>query len=193
MNNERTDLIRAMDAIARSQERWLRDLAAVCQGDPRFLDAFRRWREWLTLLKVQLLRAEQRLLHYLLVPEKLRPWRDCPHTGASHHDSYQHWQKRIPPYLDALHLDTRYMRISDPRDLDLEPSVALASTDLVAIASIAEHTQQALRSHPLQGDEPWLEDLAFYQVLAPWKVHGFTPLADALRWLDCFLSEMEEL
>lgn len=193
MSNERTDLIRALDAIARSQERWLQDLQAVCQGDPRFLDAFRRWREWLTLLKVQLLRAEQRLLHYLLVPENLRPWRDFPRSGRSHHQSYRLWQERIPPYLDALHLDTRYIRLADPRDLEQEPAVALASTDLVALAAIAEHTQHALRECPANGNEPWLEDLAFYQVLAPWKVHGFAPLADVLRWIDSFLAEMDEI
>ena len=37
---EPTDLVRALQAIGRSQARLLRDIREVCAGDPRFLDAF---------------------------------------------------------------------------------------------------------------------------------------------------------
>ncbi|TVR43638.1 MAG: hypothetical protein EA402_09290 [Planctomycetota bacterium] len=190
---ENSDLRRALAAIHRSQSRWLADLTIVCQGDPRFLDAFRRWREWLTLLKLQLIRAEDRLLHYLLVPEERRPWRDFPLRKPSQADSFRRWDSCITPYFKALHIDTRFRRLGDVRDLDGEASIALASTDLVAVASIAEHTQAALRHVAAEGEAEGLEDLAFFHVLAPWKVQGLRPLTDVLQWLDAFLAEMDEL
>lgn len=193
MSSEPTDLVRSLSAIQRSQRRFLADCAVVCQGDPRFRDAFRRWREWLTLLKLQILRAEGRLLHYLLVPEELRPWHDFPGGGIRHQDAYRRWDQRITPYLEALHIDTRYVRLADVRDPDTEITTALAGTDLVAVASIAEVTQGALDRQALDGDAKWLEDLAFHHVLAPWKVQGLRPLDDCLRWLDAFLGEMDEL
>lgn len=191
--HESTDLIRALSAIARSQARLLHDMEVVSTGDPQFLDAFRRWREWLTLLKLQIIRAEGRLLHYLLVPEELRPQRDFAGGPSRQRDSYRRWDALIPPYLNALHIDTSYLRLADNRDLDGEVSIALMSTDLVALASLMETTQAALSYRPLEAGAPWLEDMAFYHVLAPWKVQGLRPLNDVLRWFDSFLAEMDIL
>ena len=188
-----TDLVRALQAIARSQTRLLRDIREVCAGDPRFLDAFRRWREWLTLLKLQLIRAEGRLLHFLMVPEDRRPWQEYRPKSKSLQGTYHEWDGIIPPYLRALHIDSRYLRLPDIRELEGEAVVAMASTDLVALTSVMEVTQHAIEQRAFDQHSPWLEDMAFYHVLAPWKVQGLQPLNDVLRWLDSFLSEMDEL
>ena len=190
---EPTDLVRALQAIGRSQSRLIRDIKEVCAGDPRFLDAFRRWREWLTLLKLQLIRAEGRLLHYLMVPEDRRPWKEYPIRSKSLQSSYHEWDQIIPPYLQALHIDTRYLRIPDLRELEHEAVIALAATDLVAVSSVMEVSQFALEQYSFDQHTPWLEDMAFYHILAPWKVQGLRPLADFLRWMESFLGEMDEL
>ncbi|MHC5068120.1 MAG: hypothetical protein ACYTF0_05990, partial [Planctomycetota bacterium] len=111
------DLSRALEAIRRTQRRWLRDVDDCCRGDARFLDAFRRWEEQLTLLKLQIHRAEQRLLHYLLIPEEHRPWRDMRSGDNDTNATYRRWLHRIEPYVHGRHIDTAYRRLNDCRDL----------------------------------------------------------------------------
>lgn len=193
MDHRPVDLVRALSAIRRTQERWLTDLAGVCVGDPRFHDAFRRWQEQLSLLRLQLLRAEGRLLHYLMVPDERRPRGRVPGPSLDRPARYGHWQGRISDYLLALHLDTRYRRLVDPLDLTAEAVTADVVTDLVALAVLAEETGAALSELPDLGPVDHLEDLAFFRVLSPWRIRGLGHLHDVLRWLDGFLVEHSEL
>lgn len=189
-----TDLIRALEAIRRTQARWLRDLEATCDGDPHPLDAFRRWEELLTLLKLHVHRAEQRLLHYLMVPEdRRRPWRELPDGETSGHAAYHRWLGRIDPYLRALGVETAYRRIGSILDHDEEAVTADAVTDLIAVAEVAETTGAALDRFQRAGTPEQLEDLAFYHVLSPWKQHGMPALLDVLRWLAAYLNEHDEV
>ncbi|MFW5858748.1 MAG: hypothetical protein ACOCYP_01880 [Planctomycetota bacterium] len=188
-----TDLIRALDAIARVQARWLADLEQVTAGEPRFLDAFRRWEETLSLLKVHIHRAEQRLLHYLLVPQAQRPYHDFDHEPPDRRARFAHWTRRTTGYFDALHIDTAYRRLSTITDPFEEAATADICTDLVALAVLAETTGSALERFANGGDQAHLEDLAFYHVLNPWKREGLPPLLDVLRWLNALSAERDEL
>ena len=188
------DLTRALQALARVQTRWLEDVRSMCAGDPRFLDAFRRWEEALTLLKVYLHRIEAKLLHLLLVPPERRPWKELPPSTKPGPAGYAHWNQVISPYFKALHIDTTYRRLADCLDLDGEALTADAVTDLVAIAEICDSTSRALeRLGAIENDPAYLEDLAFFHVLSPWKQQGLPALFDFLRWLNAFLSERDSL
>jgi hypothetical protein len=187
------DLVRALEAIGRTQHRWLTDLEQVCSGEPRFLDAFRRWQEWLTLIKLHLVRAEQRLLHFLLVPEERRPWREFPGPAPRQREAWARWEEPIVSYLHGLHIDTIYRRIGSTRDLDGEVINADIATDITALAVLADTTGRALARLDPTREPAWLEDLAFYHVLSPWKLQGQSALHDVLRWLDEFLSDLAEI
>lgn len=188
-----TDLIRALEAIRRTQARWLADVTAQCHDDPRFLDAFRRWEEQLTLLKLHLHRAEQRLLHFLMVPEERRPWREFPGIESDSQTTYQRWMHLVAPYFRTLHISTAYRRLGHILDLHEEAVTADIVTDLVAVCEVAESTGRVLEHFAAEGQPDNLEDLAFFHVLAPWKQHGMPALLDVLRWLQAFLSEHDEL
>ena len=188
-----TDLVRALSAIRRSQQRWLADVRSVCAGDPRFLDAFRRWEEELTLIKLHLHRAEQRLLHFLMIPEEMRPWRELPGLDSDSHTTFQGWMKLVGPYFRGLHIDTRYRRLGRVLELDGEAITADVITDLVAICEVAETTGAAMDTFDRGGNRAYLEDVAFFHVLSPWKQHGMPAMLDFLRWLHEFLAEQDEL
>ena len=188
-----TDLIRALEAIRRTQARWLEDVRQLCRGDPRFLDAFRRWEEQLTLLKLHLHRAEQRLLHFLMVPEDRRPWREFPGLESDAQATYQHWMRTVAPYFRQLHIETTYRLLASILDPCEEAVTADIITDLVAVCETAETTGRALEHFHKEGHTGLLEDLAFYHVLSPWKQHGMPALFDLLRWLHAILAEHEEL
>ncbi len=187
------DLSRALAAIERTQSRWLNDIRSCCHGEPRFLDAFRRWEEQLTLLKLQVHRAEQHLLHYLLVPEDLRPWNDLPGQVLDRKHCWAKWNDRLLPWMQSLHIDTFYRRI--PAVLD-DQSVAVSAdiiTDFVAICEVAESTNTAMKRFLSLRNHDHLESLAFYHVLSPWKQHGMPALLDCLRFLYEFLNTHDEL
>jgi len=189
-----TDLIRALAAIARTQQLWLEDLGEVCAGDdPRFQEAFRRWQELLAMLRLHLLRAEQRLLNYLLLPDESRDRADHPGDASRYRDAHRRWDQRIQACFGPLHLDTRYRRIDRVLDLDDDGIVADVTTDLANLAALAESTGSSLdRVHEAEAGG-FLQDLAFFHVISPWKIRGRRTLADVQRWLDEFLEEDEEL
>lgn len=189
------DLIRALEAIQRCQLRFIEDLATTCAGDPCFLQAFRRWQETLTLLKLHLHRAEQRLLHFVLMPEERRKWKDLPGPRKRHQrqESFATWNKRVIPYFQSLHIDTRYMRVSSILDLDEGSIIADITTDIVALAETCENTGEALDKFKAMSDPCYLEDLAFYHVLNPWKQQGTHALMDVLRWINEFLHHHTDL
>ncbi|MDA3961448.1 MAG: hypothetical protein PF961_11705 [Planctomycetota bacterium] len=188
-----TDLIRALEAIRRTQTRWLADVERLCQGDPRFQDAFRSWQEQLTLLKLHIHRAEQRLLHFLLVPEEHRPWTEFPGLETNSQAGWQRWMRMVGPYFRSLHIDTSYRRLGCILDPLEEAVTADVLTDLVAVCEVADSTNRALEHFHKEGHSELLEDLAFYHVLSPWKQHGLPALGDLSRWLTAFLAEHEEL
>ena len=83
-------------------------------------------------------------------PENAQPASQLSGLGQSH-----------PPYLKALHIDTRYLRLPEPLELEGEAVVSLAATDLVAICSVMDICQHAMDEQELDQKAPWLEDLAF--------------------------------
>jgi len=186
------DLARALEAIRRTQRRWLADLEQACDGEPRFLDAFRRWEEQLTLLKLQLHRAEQRLLHYLLLPEDRRPWRELPGPAPSSQETYQRWMHRVGPYMRSLHIDSSYRRVAHVLDPQEEAVTADVVTDIVALAELAQSTCAALDRLQSDAAADCLQDLAFFHVISPWKQLGMPALFDVLRWINAFLGEHDE-
>lgn len=191
-----TDLIRALDAIQRTQHRWLKDLSATChQHDPRFLEACRRWQESLSLLQLHLVRAEQRLLHFLLVPEERRPWKELPGTQRKHdrRERFAHWNRLLLPYLQSLQVNTNYCRVANVLDLDQAAVTADITTDFVALAEMCENTGEALNRFKSVSDKGCLEDLAFYHVLSPWKQQGMPALQDCLRWIHATLRQHDEI
>lgn len=189
-----TDLLRALEAIQRTQQRWLQDVTTVSAGDPRFLDAFRRWEEWLTLIKLHIHRAEQRLLHLLMLPEDRRTWREVPHHQSDSGTTYRHWMRCVGPYFRGLHIDTSYRRIADSHDMHAEAVTADALTDLVALCEIAASTNQVLDRVLGTSETPEvIEDLAFFHIISPWKQLGMPAWFDWMRWLNEFLREHDEL
>jgi hypothetical protein len=190
------DLERALTAIDRVGRRFLHDIQTTTrQPDPRFSEAFRRWEEQLTHLKLALHRAEQKLLHYLLVPEDFRPWRDLPGTITPQQKRQitLDWHRRIDAYFRLLHIDGRFRRLHDPLDLVAEAITADIQTDMVEVAALVQITGQALTKLAAPGDATILEDLAFYHVISPWKQRGMPALFDVLRWLNEFLAEHDSL
>ncbi|MFW5846337.1 MAG: hypothetical protein ACOCXJ_08930, partial [Planctomycetota bacterium] len=92
------DLLRSLTAIRRAQGRWLDDvLGTTAANEPRFSEVFRRWSQQLTLIRLTLLRAEHMLLHYLLVPIEMRPWRELPAPPQIGPDDCRAWQDRLAP------------------------------------------------------------------------------------------------
>ncbi len=191
-----TDLIRALDAIQRTQARWLEDVARTCSNkEPCFREACRRWAESLSLIQLHLVRAEQRLLHFLLVPEDRRPWRDLPGNPRKHdrRERFAHWNSLILPYVQSLRISTSYRRIANILDLEQEAVTADVITDLVALAEMCENTGEALDRFKNLSDKSCLEDLAFYHVLSPWKQQGMQALLDTQRWLHAYLRQHDEI
>ncbi|MBA3710430.1 MAG: hypothetical protein H0W83_16620, partial [Planctomycetes bacterium] len=182
------ELLRALAALHLSQSRWLADLGEACQGDPAFAASFRRGQEELTMVKLQLHRAENRLLHYLLVPHHQRPWRECGLPAGDHRALAAQWTQRLAGWFGDLRLDGSYRRLTSVLALDEEAATADIVTDLAAVAGTAESTMPALARLGRGVDPAALEDLAFYHVLSPWKQHGGSALIDCLRWLNDMLG-----
>lgn len=195
LDRESDDLRRSLDALGRSQARWLRDLASTCTGDPRFLDAFRRWHEGLALIRLHLLRTEQRLLHLLLVPELHRP---APGDLGPPPDPTAAWRELDPlvtGYLRSLRLETCYRTVDAPLDPQAEAVTRDAATDLVALAAVAQATAPVFAglAHRRIDDHRGLDDLAFFHVVCPWRRRGLPALSGALAWLGAVLAENEDV
>lgn len=186
------DLARSLAAIHRTQQRWLNDLDQSCRSEQHFVDAFRRWQEQLTLLRLHLIRAEGRLLQYLLLPPAVRE-ADAPSPDPDP----AAWSSRldqIDAWFRHLRLDTRYRRLEDPLDLNDKATTADIVTDLTTLAVLAADTGAALgRRQALDLAPSGLEDLAWFRVIAPWRTRGRAPLLDCLRWLTDILDEHGDL
>lgn len=188
------DLRQALAAQLRLQQRLLTDIRhTLDEPDPHFQDAFRRWEEQLSHLKWLFHRCERLLLHYLLVPEQHRPWKELPGPRIDHRPLLQAWQTPISHYFRLFHIDGTYRRLADPLNLTDEASTADVTTDLVAVCAMMDATSQSGSRVLDQIDDSQVEDLAFYHVVSPWKQRGLPALFDVLRWLHAYLSEYDAL
>ncbi len=187
------DLAQALGAIHRAQILWLADLDQVSHGDPSFIDAFRRWQEQLTALSLHYLRAENRLLHYLMAPLKGRVWKESSAPVGDRLAIAQRWTSRLTVYFQSVHVDTTYLRLPSALEPGEEPMIADVITDIVALAETAEATMPALARLANGADLDAIEDTAFYRVLSPWKQRAHPAAHDVLRWLAEVLREHDEL
>lgn len=186
-------LAHAMAMLRHAEEAWLDDLVQTCRGEPAFTDALRRWEERLTLLKLQLHRMEQRLLHYLLAPGGGTPDHDLPPAPAvDRRVVARAWRERLEAWFTAHRIDSAYRRLDSVLDHDQEAVTADIITDLVTVAEIAEVTLAALADLDARRDYAHLEDLAFFRVVSPWRAQGMGALLDVLRWLSETLREQDD-
>ena len=184
------DLVRALAALRRVQALWLADVGQAGAGDLSFVDAFRRWQEQLTCIKLHLHRVENHLLHYL-VSNPARTWREDAGDGESRRASSSPWIARLGDYVQQVRVETSYRRLPSALDLSEEAVTADIVTDLALVATTAEASMPALARAP-QTDAAALDDLAFYRVVAPWRL-AQPALIDVMRWLGEVLREHEDL
>jgi hypothetical protein len=187
------DLLRCLSALQRAQGAWLADLAGVCATtDVAFTEVFRRWQEQLTSTKLHLHRSESRLLHFVLTPQ-VRELHQAARIAVD--DDYalaKTWQHRLEAWFHDIHLETTYRRLENLRDLDNEPVNADIISDLVTLAELAEQTAPILVRIAAERDLRTTQDLAFFGVLAPWRVRGLPALHSVLGWLAETLSEEDD-
>ncbi len=186
------ELLRALSALRLSQSRWLGDLGEACAGDPAFAACFRRWQEELTMVKLQLHRVENRLLHFVLASEGERERRESRVRIADGRAAAAAWRQRLEEWFGRIHLGTAYRRLESLVDLDQEAVTADIITDLSALAEVVEITEPALAEIAHSRDPAALEEIAFYRVVGPWKRLGLPALHDTLRWLSETLGEQED-
>ncbi len=183
------DLLRCLAALQRSQAAWLADAAATCPQDPAFTAAFRRWQEQLTQLKLHLHRSEGRLLHFVLSPQAAAVHREVHSPDDPGRAIARAWRHRLQEWFATIHLDSTYMRLDNVRDLSTELVNADIITDFTTLAELAQSTAPILDRIAIDRDLGSAQDLAFYGVLAPWRVRGLLALHDCLRWLNETLSD----
>ena len=180
------DLWRALAALQRAQGDWLADLNATCpakgQGDAAFAEVFRRWQEQLTRVKLNVHRAEGRLLSFVHSPTAGLVRRDAllPPTNPS----FSAWRNRIEPWFDRIHIDRSYRWLDRLRDEGDEPVRRDLATDLALLAELVGNTGPLLAVIAQERDLRTLEDLAFSRIIAPWRTSGLAALHPILRWLD---------
>lgn len=176
-------LIGSLGAIQRSQSLLLVDLEQTCRGDQAFLEAFRRWEELFTAVRLQVLRAEARLYHLALASSAS----EVGHLPvAQRHRITSAWVSRFTQWFAEVRIETTYQRLDSVLNPDAEIIPADIITDLATIAEVAESSMPALAELDRQRSEPELEDLAFYRVIAPWRSRGL----DAMRHAEAWLGEM---
>jgi hypothetical protein len=187
------ELLRALAALQLSQSRWLADLGEACQsGDPAFAACFRRWQEELTMVKLQLHRAENRLLHFVMAPQEGRERREARALEVDGRMVAQAWRHRLEEWFTRIHLSTSYRRLESVVDLDQEATIGDIITDLVALAEVSEITAAPLAELARERDPAMLEETAFYRVLGPWRRIGVPALHEVARWLSETLGEQED-
>jgi hypothetical protein len=186
-----SDLRRALGAVSRTQSLLLIELDQACRGDPAFISAFRRWSELFTALRLHLLRVESRLLQHVLAGQREPSYEFAP-PGFDREEAARRWSGRLGAWFQQLHIESTYLRLPTVLDPDQEPVTADITTDLAALAEIAEATMPALAASQ-EGASHGLDDLAFFHVLGPWKNRGFAALDDVLRWLAEMSREHDTL
>jgi hypothetical protein len=186
------ELLRALSALHLSQSRWLADVDQACHGDPAFAGCFRRWQEELTMVKLQLHRAESRLLHFVMAADPERARRNLKALAVDGRAVAAAWRGRLSSWFSHMHLETSYRRLDSVVDLDQEAANGDIITDLAALAEVVEITTPALSRIAIERDPTTLEELAFFRVISPWRRLGVPALLDVLRWLSETLGEQED-
>jgi hypothetical protein len=184
MQDRADDLLRVLAALQRSQATWLEDLrTTTTSGDPAFADAFRRWQELLTMMALQVHRAETRLLDFVLAPGASLVQQDGGAGTPESRDAARQWAGSIIGWFTRIHLDPTYLRIERLRDLDQDPLPADIATDLATLAELAETTAPVLERLARERDLATLQDAAFTSILAPWRIRGLPALHTVQAWL----------
>ncbi len=187
------DLLRCLAALQRAQATWLADVAAVCaSNDIAFTGVFRRWQEQLTSTKLHLHRSESRLLHFVLTPQIRDEHKSLRIPTDDDYLVAKAWQRRLETWFHEIHLSSTYRRLESLRDLDNEPVNADIITDFVVLAELAEQTAPILTRMAQERDLRITQDLAFYGVLAPWRVRGLPALFSVLGWLGETLGDEDD-
>jgi hypothetical protein len=194
------DLLRALAALGRTQGLWLADLYSTLpggvtaeghrHGDPAFSEAFRRWAEQLTAVRLQTLRGESHLLHFVIAAEGMEATTDIAAPGPDQ-DLHRDWRRRFTAWFAACHLDGTYRLLENVSDLDGEPVNADIVTDFASLAELMAATSPALAHLAATRDLRAAQDLAFFHVIAPWRARGRRTLDQVLRWLDEQLADAE--
>ena len=187
------DLLRCLGALQRAQATWLADMSATCSTkEVAFTETFRRWQEQLSSTKLQIHRSESRLLHFVLTPQAREQHRQVTIPADDDYRPAKAWVSRLEPWFYHIHLNTTYRRLANLRDLDDEPINADIITDLALLAELAEQTAPLLDRMAHERDLATIQDLAFYHVLAPWRVRGLPALHAVLGWLHETLTDEDD-
>ncbi len=186
-------LEQALHGLRSALNHWLEDCFQISHDDPAFTEAFRRWEEQLTIIKLYVHRAEARLLHYIAAVPPTEALADSQLPQAQDHHALGYiWRTRFESYFTHFHIDSTYRRIESVLDNDQEAVTADIITDLTTLCEIAQRTVNAINELPNTTTSDALEELAFYRVISPWRTHGHMALCDTLRWLSETLREQEE-
>ena len=167
--------------LAVGLETWRADVEATIReaGDPD--DAFLRWNETLTQVRLALARADRRMA------EAAPPPRDPPGPGPAPDDGHRQ-RVLLEAWFDRNGITTTWRRIDDPADLEQEAENADIVTDLAEVLTTIAHTAGHLDQVLAAGEPPGWEVDAYFQVIAPWRRTGRN-LDDVLAWLRGRLAE----
>jgi hypothetical protein len=179
----RLSLRGCLATLAVTQDAWLTDLAATVadEGDP--LDAFIRWNESLSQIRLALARADRRLADLPVITGTVA----APGPGPRPADGHR-LRTLLEAWMDRNGIATTWRRVDDPADLDHEAEHADITTDFATLITAANHTGPGLeRLMGLETSDGW-EGQAYYAVISPWR-HAARPLDDCLAWLRGQLAE----
>jgi hypothetical protein len=185
-------LLESLVDLDRAQAAWLQDLRGTLPGDAACTEAFARWEESLTLVKLRLHRSEQRLFGSLMngVPA---PIDEVPAEDATTvRNRMRDWRDAFEGWFAVCHLPSTYRHLDTCLDLDQEAVHADIITDLAGLAEVSETTGASLAHLEEAVSLAELEDMAFYRIIAPWRTRGVPALHDALRWLSETLRDHED-
>lgn len=179
-------LMGCLGAVHRTQSLLLVDWEQTCRGDAAFLTAFRRWEELLAALRLHLLRSEGRLRHLVASGSEVSDYRG-PRPDRDRLSA--RWILRFTEWFALIRVDPTYRHLESVLDGDAEVVSADIVTDLAIVAEVMESAMPALARLGERLDEHALADLAFTQVIAPWRARGLNALHQVERWLAETLSE----
>jgi hypothetical protein len=182
-------LLGALGAVRRTQSLLLVDLEQTCRGDAAFLSAFRRWQELLCALRLHHLRLAQRVLH-LATATHLRREFSAPRFDRE--SANRRWVQRFSGWFALIKLDPLYRHLDSILDADGEPVTADIITDFAMLAETMEAAMPALAALDDGLDDEVVEDLAFFQVAAPWRRRALSAALDSERWLAEQLAERDD-
>lgn len=183
-NPHPVSLLDSLIAFDRAQGTWLSDVRTVFPRDAACLAAFTRWEIQLTAVKLAFHQAEQRL-YGSLSNQTVAPLDDMPGADQTiYRQLWQTWRTDLEDWFTTCRLPSSYRRIDSCLDTDQDAINADIITDFATLTTLAESCSSALASCSALTTRGAIEDLAFYQVIAPWRTRGMPALLDVLRWLS---------